>query len=730
MNIRSTYQYLRSVTLYCFFTISACLFYTSSSAQLTWEFSKKNTLWDTKKNCKLNLFSRLPAPELTAGFKGTGLRTDGYSTWLTAKLPPSKSSRKGLNGYFALETYPTDTAGFFALCIDSKNCISACVDRFGKVMIGINSNGVIKYYSSNKTIQRFKWLNINLQLKNNEAQLKVNGVTVRSLKLPDSFDISAADSLVIGRDWRIKMVNIFPVTAINGIIDEISISDNGNWPKLNSAVFAKLRNDKPVLAIPPSRFEGDFSRPQYHLLPAANWTNETHGFIFYKSLYHIFNQKNGANLFLGQMNWGHFTSPDLVHWTEQLPALTPEPGYDQNGIWSGCSVLDANGKPVIIYTGGGNNTFGMCLAYPADTSLIAWKKYRGNPIIPVVPQQFARKDFHDPYVWQEKDNWYMIVGFGLEDKNVKKGTVLLYKSADLKKWMYLHPLFIGDPDKDDSGVFWEMPVFWKMGNKYILLVNKVPFKRKPAVALYWSGDFVNEQFVPDEAMPKKLEVINRLLSPSLTHDRDGNTTAIAIIPDETSAKETYSRGWTHLFSIPRIWTLENGKINQQPHPSLKTLRFAETTFATKTIDTTETLLISKGHQQLEISVDIIPGKSSKFGFIFGNDDRGKEMSKIYYDFKKQQLVIDQSQSSLRKNVPLQIRTGDYKLRSNEKLNLHLFIDGSVIEGFINNEDAFTTRIFPLDANSNQVEIFTAGGRVNLIQATVWRLKSAHIKTAF
>ncbi|MCB9347908.1 MAG: hypothetical protein H6573_10425 [Lewinellaceae bacterium] len=55
---------------------------------------------------------------------------------------------------------------------------------------------------------------------------------------------------------------------------------------------------------------------KYHLLPAANWTNETHGLIYHQGKYHIFNQKNGTNVFLGQINWGHYSSPDLLQWTE------------------------------------------------------------------------------------------------------------------------------------------------------------------------------------------------------------------------------------------------------------------------------------------------------------------------------------------------------------------------------------------------------------------------------
>lgn len=702
-----------------------------AKAQTTWHFEDESLQAETKRpgTIELHITSNRGKPELVIGFKGKGLRTDGYSTWLSGKVKAEATPLRSLQAEFALETYPTDTAGFLALG-NGQDWVSACVDRFGQPMLGVHKEGRTSYYSSDATIQKFKWTNIGLNIVNGQAELLLNGRTIVTADIATNLVYAGPDSILAGRDWREKSVGIFPVTAINGIIDELVVSPDN----LNKTGIAKLNDrrerQKAILAIPTKRFENDFTRPRYHLLPAANWTNETHALIFYKDRYHVFNQKNGANLFLGQINWGHFSSPDLIQWTEHKPVLTPERGYDQNGIWSGCIIPDDTGKPVIIYSAGGDKGMNISAAYPDDESLSAWHKYSENPVIKGNPEQFSRKDFHDPIVWKHDGAWYMGVGFGLEESGVQKGTILLYKSADLKSWQYLHPLFTGDPARDDSGIFWEMPLFWKIGSKYILLVNKVPERRKPAVAMYWTGDFIGEKFVPDNPAPKRLEVINRLLSPSVAIDAMGNTTAIAIIPDETSAQETFSRGWTHLYSIPRVWTLENGKIKQSPHPALSKLRSSVAEFPETTIDTTSTLLLSKDNHQVEISVDITPGDAKQFGILLGKNARGNEVSKIYFDVEKGLLVVDQTLSSLRKYVPLQVRTGAFSVTPGQKINLHLFIDGSVVEGFINNQDTFTTRIFPLNSESSRVELFSAGGSVQISEAKVWQLKSSNNQTAF
>ncbi|MBS1521365.1 MAG: glycoside hydrolase family 32 protein [Bacteroidetes bacterium] len=668
-------------------------------------------------------------PELVDGVSGGGIRTDGYSTYLSLSLGHKTTADFKLGAYFALETYPTDTAGFLTVYGKEKgDWVAACVDKFGQPMLAVCKKNICSWFPVNAKLDKFRWINVGVNITRSNAELIINGVTQKTVPLQDDL-FATIDSLNIGRDGRLKRIGIFPVNYINGIIDRVELT-NKSGNAINTAEINKYLKKTPRLAIPASRFAGDFSRPAYHLLPAANWTNETHGLIYYDGLYHIFNQKNGANLFLGQINWGHFTSPDLLHWTEQKPVLTPEAGYDEKGIWSGCCFLDSQNKAAIVYSSSGPASFDICLARPDNAALLKWTKFKDNPIISSPPPGSTRNDFHDPYVWKSGKSFYMIVGMGLTQDGVNKGTVLLYNSADLVNWSYLHPLFIGDPVHDDSGVFWEMPVFYQFGDKYLLLVNKVPERTKPAVALYWTGRFVDEYFVPDEKKPRKLEVINRLLSPSVTKDASGQTVAIGIIPDETSASATYRVGWTHLFSIPRVWTLTDGKICQEPDPVLRSLRERETRLSRQNVGSNDTLLISNGKHQLELSVDIIPGDCKQFGFIVGKDPAGKEFSKIYFDIDKGQLVVDQTKSSLSKNIPLRVRTGEYRVTPGQKVNIHLFFDGSVIEGFINHQDAFTTRLFPEKPESTRIEFFANGGAVTLLDATLWSIRSTNIKTNF
>lgn len=706
------------------YLVLSCLLFPFDSvfAQKKWSFDTENPLLanDGKSLFKLHTIKQIP--EFVEGFRGKALRTDGYSTWMNTTVEKRVLS---LSSWFALESYPTDTAAFIGVKDMLGTSVSVCTNSYGELLLGIEKNQVYHYCPLKTKVECFKWIHLLLDLKN--KALYLNGQKIDEVVLPKLL-FNENMHIRVGKDFRDKKVGVYDVTTINGLIDEISICpfsfDVSNLKDSIALGVAKI----PVLAIPAIRFANDFNRPHYHLLPAANWTNETHGLIFYNGTYHIFNQKNASGIFLRQINWGHFSSPDLIHWTEEKPALMPDTYYDKKGIWSGCAVINDDGIPQLIYTAGGDK-MGVGIAFPKDSALIKWEKYDGNPVISEKPEGYARTDMRDEYVWKEDGSWYMIVGFGIEKTKVPHGALLLYKSTDLKKWDYVHLFFEGNPEVDESGIFWEMPVFKKIGKKYILLVNRVPHNGVPARCQYWLGEFKNEKFVPDNPIPQNLEIINRLLSPSVLETSEGDIVAFAIIPDEIGEEASYKQGWAHLYSMPRKWVLKNGKLCQMPHPIMKQLREQHMAYSRQKLTPESPYLLSCDGRQIEVKATFYPADAKRFGFILYKNPDYSEYSMIYYDVESQELVVDQTHSSLRAHIPLNIRKDYYCLNTTNSVEIHLFLDGSVVEGFVNNEDAFTTRIFPLQDTSTQLELFSDGNTTEA-SAEVWKLEDAKVKMNF
>jgi beta-fructofuranosidase len=525
-----------------------------------------------------------------------------------------------------------------------------------------------------------------------------------------------------GKDLKPRDMWGQDLSLINGVIADIAVSSSKYNPDGWRQFYMEKASETPSLAVPGQRFSDDLSRPKYHLLPAANWTNETHGLIYFNGKYHIFNQKNASNILLRNINWGHFSSTDLVHWREERPALAPRktPGFDSEGIWSGCAILDDNGAPHIFYTGGNTVDNAVGHAVPLDDDLVEWSR-SDTPAITGRPQQFSRTDMRDQWVWREKDAWHMIIGFGI-DEGTRHGALLHYTSTDLDSWSYQNLLYEGNPDVDHTGVFWEMPVMLPLDGRYILQVNRVPDNGVPARSQYWIGDFVDNKFVPENPEPRNLEVINRLLSPSVWKENDSTAVAMAIIPDEIGGDLTLRRGWAHLYSIPRVWRIAKGKICQSPHPALRALRKDSVTFDGVGV-------VSDNGSQKELLVNFVPNHASAFGVKLCKAPDDAEYTLIYFDVNAGELVVDQSHSSLDSHAGNRVKRDRYVVDTTRPVSLRLFIDSSVVEGFINDEDAFTTRVFPTLPESQQIEIFADDPSV-VVSGTVWTLDDAIVTTNF
>ena len=92
-----------------------------------------------------------------------------------------------------------------------------------------------------------------------------------------------------------------------------------------SPAFAGDPADYPEYPYPTTN-EGAYDEPyrgQFHFSPRSGWMNDPNAPLYYKGTYHLFFQHNPHGLNWDTMHWGHATSPDLVHWTQQPIALEP-----------------------------------------------------------------------------------------------------------------------------------------------------------------------------------------------------------------------------------------------------------------------------------------------------------------------------------------------------------------------------------------------------------------------
>ena len=183
--------------------------------------------------------------------------------------------------------------------------------------------------------------------------------------------------------------------------------------------------------------------------------NDPNGLVFYKGVYHLFYQYNPFGNTWGNMSWGHATSTDLLHWTEQPLAIPQDADAD---IFSGSIVVDhdntsgfgttENPPLVAMYTTAYHTgEQAQSLAYSTDAGQ-TWTKYAGNPVL-----DRNSNNFRDPHVFwynggsPENSYWVVVTVEALDHQ------VLIYKSTDLKTWT---PLSTFGPANATGGQ-WECP---------------------------------------------------------------------------------------------------------------------------------------------------------------------------------------------------------------------------------------------------------------------------------
>ena len=669
-------------------------------------------------------------PEWVNGVKGNALRLDGFSTWVAGDITMPGLRSFSISVWYATEAYPTANAAIINQKENNKG-FSLELDKFGFLNFIIHADGTTQRVALNTPLPKYQWNLITAiaDLEQQTLRLLLNGNMTNEILLPllDSFDWSLTTLKIAQHNQTALFANLWPTGVLNGVIDEVAVFPCALTDDVIENEYATNMPGPPVdLSIPVSRHMSDKDRPRFHAMPPTSWTNEPYGLIYHNNYYHLFYQKNPNGPYHSHMHWGHLRSEDLVEWEDQPIALAPEPGWGQHGIWSGHVIKDGNGAVYAFYTGVDGVKAGVGIAYP-DEQLKLWRKDDLNPLIANPPPTYNHMDFRDPFVWQHDGKWHMIVGSGIHHVG---GILMTYTSNDLRQWEVATPLFYDNFER--SGRFWEMPAFFQLGEKWILLVNTVPWEGVPAETIYWVGEWSGGRFQPDHEFPKKFDIINGpLLAPSISEDSEGRMTAIGIIPETRSPEWQNRSGWTHIYSLPRVLRLlEDGNLGQIPHPNLCRLRQQEI----ETISDLEIIEKMYGNlpntigDNLEISMRVVVD-ADEFALTVRKSADGSEFTTLVFDEVNNRIVVDRTHSSQSAGVARDVREGDYVFARGDTLDVRLFVDRSVVEVFVDEVAALATRIYPAAASSLQYDISPQGGSIRLIDMHAWVLDTATMSTA-
>jgi beta-fructofuranosidase len=482
-----------------------------------------------------------------------------------------------------------------------------------------------------------------------------------------------------------------------------------------------LLNPRPDLPVVASQAEiaADPLRPQFHLLPKRNWMNDPNGPIFWKGKYHMFFQYNPNAAVWGDMHWAHAVSPDMVRWKHMPMALAPTPGgYDADGCFSGSAVV-FDGTPTIIYTGvksvkaaeatlrDGTHNFleTQMLATSNDPDLRTWEKLAAPVLLP--PQDAKITGFRDPFLWKSGDKWCMGVGSGQQGEG---GRVLLYRSADLRKWEYVHPLASGKKnnrqtkDPVDSGEMWECPDFFALGSKYVLLYST---ERK----VYWETGELDPKELVFHSQKRGLQDNGSFYAPKSQLDEKGRRILWGWIPEARPEAQFSAAGWAGCMSLPRELTLDSaGNLVMKVLPEVNELRISEWTLPEKEHGA-EARQTALGKIELREAAAEIELRIAAKTFQMELNDGHTTVLELVYDPAKtgQELQVGPQFASL----PA-ADTTEHKI--------HLYLDASVVECIANDLVAVTARVYQAPTGKLRLEVPAA--KLDVVNSLViWPLRA-------
>ncbi len=358
-------------------------------------------------------------------------------------------------------------------------------------------------------------------------------------------------------------------------------------------------------------------------------------------------------------------------------------------------------------------------------------------MITTPPQELDLFAFRDHTLWKDGNIWYQLIGAGIKGVG---GTVLLYRSANLLEWEYMHPFYTGDRDSTVpvwTGSMWECPDFFPLGNKYVLVVSvfdesrfrEGAYRESLHYAVAFVGDYTNHTFTP--ITQSIIDYGGYYYAPQTLLDPKGRRIQFGWLWEGRSDEAQWTAGWSGVMSLPRVLSLStDDMLRFEPASELKQLRGKHWQLKDFSIPPTSSTYLSEMRGNcLEIQVEFLLDEAAEVGIGVRCAPDGEEQTFIRYDQVHGMLLIDRQRSSLSEEVEQDIRSGPLRLAADESLFLHIFLDRSVIEVFANYRLCLSSRVYSSRTDSLGVGFFAQGGAARISVMDVWEMRSARAESA-
>ena len=303
------------------------------------------------------------------------------------------------------------------------------------------------------------------------------------------------------------------------------------------------------------------NKPIFHITGESGWINDPNGLVKFKGQYHIFFQHHPYSNEWGPMHWGHVVSDDLIHFKYLPIALTPGDEFDKDGCFSGTALVQGD-TLYLAYTGYIFNDDPekirqiQCLASSKDG--IHFKKHGVIIDETLLPKKYKANDFRDPKLFYQDGTYYILV---MARKAIGNGSILLFKSKDLKKWEFVNDVLT----HDSEGRMLECVDYQKDLGLLLYCEQDYPPEKDRCLNLssceYEVGEFdKNFKFISKEGK-KLVDYGFDFYAPQIIED---GHYLIAWMDMWARNNPSTKYGFAGMLTVPRKVTVENGIMLQKP----------------------------------------------------------------------------------------------------------------------------------------------------------------------
>jgi beta-fructofuranosidase len=258
-------------------------------------------------------------------------------------------------------------------------------------------------------------------------------------------------------------------------------------------------------------------------------------------------------------------------------------------------------------------------------------------------------------------------------------------------------------------------------NKHILLLS-VSHNDQTQYTISLVGTYINYMFLPE-----RQDMLDGgcFYAPQAVIDERGRRIMWGWLREGRDNAEQLAAGWSGVMSLPRLFSLRlDNVLDVRPAPELTLLRGKQTHYSDLAlVPSAPTMLPDVRGDALEIIATFEPGDADSFGVLVRCSPDLRETTRIEYNSQLKHIAIDRSRSSLNEAVEHHEQSTLCELAAHERVTLHIFLDHSVIEIFVNNQVCLSSRIYPTLTESVGVGLFANSDKARLTVFDMWEMAS-------